>query len=226
MGAGINIGPNFARVLEHVGVYDTVTANAVRIESTSIRRYANDAELAAPTFERMIPTYGHPPYVAHRADTMRCIVDAMKATGKVDLRLGQWISEVDLDKPSVKDANGDWFDCDVLIAADGVKSPIRKSLLGRLGLESDAKDTGQAAYRILLPYEVMSKDPELKKLIEEPKVTRWIGPKRHIIVRSCIRSFSASLTSSAGLSHFESFHLQHLDGSSRLVRTALFSSTR
>lgn len=44
-----------------------------------------------------------------------------------------------------------------------------------------AQDTGQAAYRILLPRSLMEKDPELLKLIDEPIVTRWIAHRRHII---------------------------------------------
>ena len=33
----------------------------------------------------------------------------------------------------------------------------------------------------MLPRHIMEEDPELKKLIDEPQATRWLGPERHII---------------------------------------------
>lgn len=42
-------------------------------------------------------------------------------------------------------------------------------------------DTGQAAYRILIPRELMAKDPELLQVIDTPIITRWISHRRHII---------------------------------------------
>jgi hypothetical protein len=45
-----------------------------------------------------------------------------------------------------------------------------------------AKDTGTAAYRIMLNRDQLSHDPELLALVESNTTYRWIGAKRHIIV--------------------------------------------
>jgi salicylate hydroxylase len=72
-------------------------------------------------------------------------------------------------------------DADILLAADGVKSNTRVNMLRKLGVSADVKDTGQAAYRIMLRRDQMENDPELLELINGDKVTRWIGERRHII---------------------------------------------
>lgn len=72
-------------------------------------------------------------------------------------------------------------ECDVLLAADGVKSVVRDQLLRLKNIDAKIIDTGQAAYRIMLNREDMQNDPELLELINKESVTRWIGEKRHII---------------------------------------------
>lgn len=71
--------------------------------------------------------------------------------------------------------------CDVLFGADGIKSRTRVAMLKDLNVEAEVLDTQQAAYRIMLTREQMASDPELLKLIDADRATRWIGPKRHII---------------------------------------------
>jgi salicylate hydroxylase len=72
-------------------------------------------------------------------------------------------------------------DADILLAADGVKSNTRVDMLRKLRVSADVRDTGQAAYRIMLRQDQMENDPELLELINSDKITRWIGEKRHII---------------------------------------------
>ena len=72
-------------------------------------------------------------------------------------------------------------EADILLAADGVKSNTRVEILKELGVTAAVKDTGQAAYRIMLRRDQMENDPELLELINGDKVTRWVGERRHII---------------------------------------------
>jgi salicylate hydroxylase len=73
------------------------------------------------------------------------------------------------------------IEADIILAADGVKSKVRTSMLKELGVDADVQDSGQAAYLIMLGREQMENDPELLELINSDRVTRWIGSKRHII---------------------------------------------
>lgn len=70
---------------------------------------------------------------------------------------------------------------DVLLAADGIKSLTRSTMLASLSLSTRESDTGQAAYRIMLPRSAMASDPALLALLDSSTVVRWIGPRRHII---------------------------------------------
>lgn len=88
-------------------------------------------------------------------------------------------------KPSfiVAPRGGDVCDveCDILPAADGIKSTVRDQLLELKKDDAKIVDTGYTAYRILVEREQLSHDPGLLELIEQPHVTRWLGEKRHII---------------------------------------------
>lgn len=73
-------------------------------------------------------------------------------------------------------------EADIVLGADGVKSSTRVDMLKKLGItDAEVKDTGQAAYRIMIERGLMRDDPELLSLIDADCVTRWIGEKRHII---------------------------------------------
>ena len=72
-------------------------------------------------------------------------------------------------------------ECDVLLGADGIKSETRAAMLKLLNLNVGVKDTDQAAYRIMIHKDQIKDDPELLSLINNTRVTRWIGEKRHII---------------------------------------------
>ena len=117
--------------------------------------------------------------VVHRADLHNAIIDRALALPNVELRENSPVADVRFSPASVTLANGDIFRGDVVIGADGIKSIIRSHLLEDSTIKAVA--TGDAAYRIMLPREIMEKDPELKELIDVPQATRWLGPSRHII---------------------------------------------
>jgi salicylate hydroxylase len=72
-------------------------------------------------------------------------------------------------------------ECDVLIACDGIKSKAHTDMLIKLNITADVEDNGQAAYRILLTREQLEHDPEPLQLLDNDRVTRWIGLKRSMI---------------------------------------------
>jgi salicylate hydroxylase len=50
-----------------------------------------------------------------------------------------------------------------------------------LGEPVKAVATGDAAYRAVIPTEKMMNDPELRALVENPEMTGWMGPNKHIM---------------------------------------------
>jgi salicylate hydroxylase len=125
--------------------------------------------------------------VGHRASLAGGLCDGCEQEAGITFKLGSQISDIKFgSKPSFRvtpSAGGNAYnvECDILLGADGVKSNTRVEMLKELGLQGQARDSGQAAYRIMLTRDQMQHDPELLKLIDSDTVTRWIGEKKHII---------------------------------------------
>jgi salicylate hydroxylase len=187
VGAGIQLAPNMARILDNFGCWQKIASEAVQCANTSIREGSSDKELGYVDLAYVKDKYGYPHMVGHRASLAGGLAEGCKHEAGITFKLGSPISDVKfLPKPSftVTPSSGGspyTVECDILLGADGVKSNTRVAMLKELGLTGQARDSGQAAYRIMLTREQMQSDPELLKLIDSDTVTRWIGEKKHII---------------------------------------------
>ncbi|KAI9369227.1 hypothetical protein BJX61DRAFT_520493 [Aspergillus egyptiacus] len=192
VGAGIQLAPNMARVLDHLGVWEGIEAEAVNIEETSVRVGATDSELAHVDLKYIESTYGYPHMVGHRSSLANGLYQGcLKHSDKITFHFATSVSEILSFGPhprfKVQPRGGDSSEpaiektADVLLAADGIKSITRVAMLQDLHISADVKDTHQAAYRIMIHKDQVRDDPELTALIESNKVVRWIGEKRHII---------------------------------------------
>ncbi|KAL6705132.1 hypothetical protein ACN47E_007237 [Coniothyrium glycines] len=187
VGAGIQLAPNMARILDRLGCWRSIEAEAVQCANTSIREGASDRELGYVDLSYVQEKFGYPHMVGHRASLANGLYEGCKKESGITFKLGSAISDVRFGvRPTFKvtpQQGGDVYDveCDILLGADGVKSGTRVAMLKELGLTGQTRDSGQAAYRIMLTREQMQHDSELLKLIESDTVTRWIGEKKHII---------------------------------------------
>jgi salicylate hydroxylase len=149
---------------------------------------ATDKELAHVELGYIEKTYGYKHMVGHRASLAGGLYDGCKKESAIKFHFAINAEDVDFGsrpsftavpreegKPSYK------VECDVLLAADGIKSLARQEMLKRLNVNVGVKDTNQAAYRIMIHKDQIKDDPELLALINSTRVTRWIGAKRHII---------------------------------------------
>ena len=143
-------------------------------------------ELAFVELHEIKDNFGYPHMVGHRSSLAGGMYEACKRN-HVAFFLSTTAESIETfgPKPSfmAKPRHGEPYsvEADVILAADGIKSNCRLSLLKELDYDADVEDTGQSAYRIMLRREQMEDDPELKELIDSDRVTRWIGEKRHII---------------------------------------------
>ena len=92
--------------------------------------------------------FEYPLFVAHRSTLQRALIVGCKKSGVVDIKLGMCITAIDLENTCIQvcpttqrdaDSTQDWIKADVLIAADGVKSPTRALMLGRLGIKDEGR---------------------------------------------------------------------------------------
>ena len=187
VGAGIQLAPNMARILDRLDCWQPIAAQAVQCANTSIREGNSDQELGYVDLAYVKEKYGYPHMVGHRASLAGGLHEGCKKESGIVFKMGRTITDVKFGpKPTFratpsKGGESEDIECDILLGADGVKSNTRVAMLKELGMSGSVRDSGQAAYRIMLTRDQMKDDPELLKLIESDTVKRWIGEKKHII---------------------------------------------
>lgn len=190
VGAGIQMAPNMARILDHLGVWQEIASEAVVLNETSIREGSSDEELAHVDLRYIKKAFGYEHMVGHRSALARGLYNGCIRYPAVRFSFGTLIDDINVgdDRPSFraitrKDPNqpAREITCDVLLGADGIKSNTRSAMLKHLNADAQIVDTSQAAYRIMLTREQMASDPQLLELIDSDRVIRWIGERRHII---------------------------------------------
>lgn len=122
--------------------------------------------------------YGAPYYFIHRADLIYALVKATESRKNINIRMGTKVIEYDFDSPRLKTADGQWHEADVIVCADGIKSEVRNAINGT---PIEPMDTGDVAYRILVPSQPLLDDPETRHLVTEPWAVHWMGPEGHAV---------------------------------------------
>ena len=183
VGAGIQVTPNVSRLLHRWGAGPALEAVGVRPDAIALRRYDTGERVGYTQWTTMEAKYGAPYYHIHRADLHKLLFDL--AAPHMTLRLNATVVSVDPDAPSVTLASGEVVRGDLIVGADGVKSLIQEIVLGHA---NPAEATGDAAYRAIIPTELLLDDPELKEFINVPEMTGWMGPRRHVMAYNIVRS--------------------------------------
>lgn len=172
------------RILGRYGVLPELMKHVNLLETNSLRRWEDNQELgAAPLMPVIGQLYNAPLGVVHRGDLQQVLLEAAKKEG-CDLRTDHKVIKCD-DKfeARVQLKSGEWIEGDIVVAADGIKSDIRRQIAELHNHVDQPTPTGDAAYRILIPKELMEHDEEALKLLNKNVGMRWMGPGGHIMVR-------------------------------------------
>jgi salicylate hydroxylase len=188
VGAGIQLAPNLARVLDRWGCWAKIHAEATTITSSSIREGYTNKELSLVEMPDIAEMYGYPHCVGHRASLAGGLFEGCQKEPAVTFHFSTALESINSFGPNkvsftAKPRNGEAYDVetDILLGADGIKSAVRTALLMMINSSAEVEDTGQAAYRIMLSRSQMEKDPEMLELLDSDCALRWIGEKRHIV---------------------------------------------
>jgi salicylate hydroxylase len=134
--------------------------------------------LLSVSYDDMEKRYGAPYYFLHRADLVKLLAETAQGNPRIRLRLNSRVAAYDFDTPSVSLESGEVIKGDVVVCADGIKSAVRDRINGR---PIPPQDTGDVAYRILVPAKLLLDDPEMAHLMRNPWAMHWLGPEGHAV---------------------------------------------
>lgn len=130
VGAGLQMAPNATRVLKRWGLLDQALEIGVRPKHLVFRDALSGEELTRQTLGREFEErYGAPYLVIHRSDLHRILLNACKKAG-VTLINDVMVNRVETvgGRGRAYAQNGDVYEADAVIGADGLKSTLRPAV--------------------------------------------------------------------------------------------------
>ncbi|HEY4351721.1 MAG TPA: FAD-dependent monooxygenase [Paraburkholderia sp.] len=174
IGAGVQLSPNATRVLYQIGVGDTLESLACEPPGKRVRLWNTGQswrlfDLGAASRE----IYGYPYFTLHRADLHQGLADAVYALAPDAIRLGEKVEGIKQSggKVEVTTVQGNVYEADLLIGADGVHSRVRRALFG----PDEPVYSGVMAWRGVIDAE------KLPEHLRTAYGTNWVGPGAHVI---------------------------------------------
>ncbi|MGA2941114.1 MAG: FAD-dependent monooxygenase [Xanthobacteraceae bacterium] len=171
IGAAVNVSPQAVKALRAIGRGEQVAAVGYASPGIYTRNMQTGEFLEFNDRFKAGERYGAPYYTFHRAD----LLDALAAgLNPGDIHLGHRLTGIEERNDSAVLAfdNGARIEAEYVIAADGVRSVIRRALYGA----DNPTYTGQMVWRALLESNDVPPD-----VLEPTGHIQWVGPGRHLI---------------------------------------------
>ncbi len=171
LGAGIHLGPNCVRILNHIGIGPQILEIAVRPAAwNSLMWDSGECLFSLPLREVAEQRYGAAYVTMHRGDMHSLLIDAVLPSA---IQFGKRLVDLDQDASCVRMsfADGSSASADIVVGADGVFSKVREWLLG----PEEPIYTGYIGHRAWIPAR------NLGHLCFEDHA-KWWAPDRHLIV--------------------------------------------
>ncbi|MDI6101474.1 FAD-dependent monooxygenase [Actinoplanes sp. NEAU-A12] len=144
VGAGLAVAPNALRVLDALGVGERLRKLAALQGAAGIQR-PDGGWISRTDASQAARRYGEPVIIVHRATLVEALVEALEPG---TLRLGLPAEDVDADAGRVVTADGT-LTADLVVAADGLHSPVRSTLFPR---HPGPVYTGVTSWRIVVAH--------------------------------------------------------------------------
>ncbi|SER61660.1 salicylate hydroxylase [Streptomyces sp. yr375] len=174
IGAGIQLAPNGLHALDRLGLGDTVRARAVHIDELRFMDGVTGDHVASMPLTGVYRSrFGNPYVVVHRAELHRLLLDACRRSPAIELRADSRATGYRQDDSgaTVLLADGGQVAGDAVIGADGIRSAIRRQLVG----DGAPRVAGITVYRTVIPMERVPEE------LRWNAVTWWAGPGRHFV---------------------------------------------
>jgi salicylate hydroxylase len=171
IGAAVNVSPQAVKALRAIGRGDQVAAVGYSSPGIYTRNMHTGEFLEFNDRFKAGERYGAPYYTFHRADLLHALAAGLDPG---DIHLGHRLTGIEERNDSAVLAfdNGVIVEAEYVIAADGVRSVIRRALYG----DDNPTYTGQMVWRALLDSNDVPAD-----VLEPTGHIQWVGPGRHLI---------------------------------------------
>jgi len=174
IGYGIQFGPNVFHVFDRLGLMEAVLAVADSPAAVLMRdALTGEALVRIPTGASLKRRFGYPYIIVHRVDMHNVLLDACRRSAGIELVADAMVCgfEEEGDAVAVTSVDGRTWRGPALVAADGLRSFFRHSLVG----DGEPRASGYAAVRTIVPI------AEIKVDIPRDSVLLWGGPGYHLI---------------------------------------------
>ncbi len=172
IGAGIQLSPNAMHVLRRLDLEDAVLQCATEPKAIDIRIAKDGRHLASINLkDECRSRYGAPYVVIHRADLLEVLLTRAREQQSISITTGSEISSIMSNEETVQfTVRAVQHKADLLIAADGVHSDIRRALTGQ-----QAMDLSQTAWRATV------NDPWIDDIMPGDRTGLWLGQGVHLV---------------------------------------------
>lgn len=181
VGAGLSLSPTAAHGLNSLGLHWILEKHGYTPEDQAVRHYQDARPLQWVNRGRaLIEKYGERYYLLHRADLHDSLAAALReiAPDAIQLDRRNVGFEQKDGKVHIRFEGGASVMADLLVGADGSRSPIRHALFG----EGAPKYAGYIAWRGLVPMD------RVPKSVLDPPSGLYIGPG-HLVNRYPVRNW-------------------------------------
>ncbi|CAI7636553.1 unnamed protein product [Penicillium crustosum] len=168
-GAGLQLFANSTRVLNKWGLTPALEKVAFQSAHLSIRRWKDNSELS---FNLNNPSstwiYGWPQWQVYRPDLQQALYERVKQLPNVSVK------SVDHETGTVHTGDGELFEADITVAADGIWSRARRCLPASKYVSPIAYR--EHHYRAVIPRSRMLSNPITAPFMASPEAKSWVGP--------------------------------------------------
>ncbi|KAG9251912.1 salicylate hydroxylase [Emericellopsis atlantica] len=179
IGAGIQMTPNVSVLLQRWGVDKVIGDNLVQFEELNMRR-KDGTRVGYTKIATLEESLGRPWWVVHRAHLHEGLAKIAQDLG-AKIFIDSAVASMDPESMkgvTVRTHKGKTYTFDFLVGADGINSITRRSLFPDVAPEPP---TTNCAYRALVPYDQIRKDPAARELIEKLTMEVWMADNAYII---------------------------------------------
>ena len=174
IGYGIQMGPNVSRMLDRLGVLQTLEATAVFPDALIFVDAITNKELTRIALGKaFLKRFGHRYFVIHRRDLHGSLLAACRNRNEVVLESSRGLKSFTQksDTVTVMCENEAVYEGAALVGADGLWSPTRQAVIG----DGAPRAAGHFVYRGVVP------DAQIADRSRAGAMTIWGGPDLHLV---------------------------------------------